>query len=131
MAIDFTGHCRLGIVDAQRRIDHLRQVRPDWYRRPPTAAGRAALPRPPAWLDGVLLLSDARALGPFGREIALEFGIDAKCNFLMSVLDKERLDEVRDAVERVYETFGTADLRVTWGNDTPRPPLLDYEGLKL
>jgi hypothetical protein len=131
LAIDFTGHCRHDIAGAQQRIEHLRSVKPDWFVRPLTEAERARLTGPPAWLEGVLLLTDAHPLGPFDHEIAMEFGIDARCSFLMSVLDKERLDEVREAVELVYETFGTAALVVTWGNDTLRPPLRDYEGLKL
>jgi hypothetical protein len=130
VAIDFTGHCRLPRPEAQRRIDHLRQAKPAWFQAPLTEEERRPA-GPPAWLDGVLLLTDAHPLGPFDHEIAMEFGMDAQCSFLMSVLDKERLDEVREAVELVYETFGTAALVVTWGNDTLRPPLRDYEGLKL
>ena len=130
MAIDFSGHCRFNIADAQRRIEYLRGLKPDWFVKPLSAAERARLAGPPAWLEGVLLLTDAAPLGPFGLEIAMEFGIEANSRFLMSVIDKERLDEVREAVEMVYETFGTADLVVTWGNDTIRPPLRQYEGLK-
>ncbi len=129
MAIDFTGHCRLSTADAQRRIDYLRRERPDWFLAPLSKEQRSRLPGP-AWLDGVLLITDAADLGPFGCEIAMEFGMDARCSFLMSVLDKERLDDVREAVERVYEVFGTDDLVVTWGNDTRREPLCAYEGLK-
>jgi hypothetical protein len=131
LAIDFTGHCGLGIADAQRRIEHLRRLDRDWFVKPLTDMERAQLSGPPAWLSGVLLLTDAGPLGRFGLEIAREFGIEARSCFLMSVIDKERLEEVRDAVEMVYETFGTAKLVVTWGNDTIRPPLRQYKGLKL
>jgi hypothetical protein len=108
MAIDFTGHCRLPRAEAQRRIEFARRARPEWYAT-------------------VVTLTDALDLGPFGREIAAEFGIEAECKFCLFVLDKERLDEVRDAVEFLYQVFGTDDLVITWGNDTIRPPLRQYE----
>jgi hypothetical protein len=85
LAIDFTGHCGLDIAGAQRLIEHLRSLKP------------------------------AGPLGRFGLEIAREFWMEARSRFLMSVIDKERLDEVRDAVEMVYKTFGTRRLVVTWG----------------
>jgi hypothetical protein len=107
MSIDFTGHCAYPIAETQRRIAFARRTHPEWF-------------------DTILLLYDARDLGRFGLEIAREFGIEAKCCFLMSVNDKEGLDQVRDAVEFVYEVFGTHDLVVTWGNDSVRPPLRHY-----
>ena len=112
MAIDFTAHCRLPKVKAQRRIDFARQAHPEWY-------------------GTVVTLTEALDLGPFGRDIATEFGIAAKCKFCLFVLDKERLDQVRDAVEFVYEVFGTDDLVITWGNDTIRPPLRTYEAMRI
>jgi hypothetical protein len=115
LAIDFTGHCGLDIAGAQRLIEHLRSLKPDWFVKPLSEAERARLTGPPSWLEGVLLLTDAGPLGRFGLEIAREFWMEARSRFLMSVIDKERLDEVRDAVEMVYKTFGTRRLVVTWG----------------
>lgn len=107
MAIDFTGHCALPIAKAQKRIAFLRRARPDWF-------------------GGILNLTDAHGLGPFGLEIAAEFGIAAQSRFSLFVLDKERLAEVGRAVEFVYQVFGTDDLVVTWGNDSIRPPERPY-----
>jgi hypothetical protein len=132
MAIDYTGHCRFSPAEAQKRIVHLRSLRPDWFKapqRPPGLIGRLFGPR--EWLQGVLLLTDASDPAPFGAEIAAGFGISARSHFLMSVIDKERLDEAREAVELVYEVFGTEDLVITYGNDSVRPPLQSYPGVEL
>jgi hypothetical protein len=112
VAIDFTGHCRLPVAEAQRRIDYLRRTRPDWF-------------------GGVLHLTDAHDLGPFGAEIAREFGMEARSKFSLHLLNKDWLDAMRDAVEYVYQVFGTADLVITWGNDTIRPPLREYPGVPI
>ena len=106
MSIDFAGHCRLPIAEANRRLAYLRNTRPDWF-------------------GGVLAVSDA-ALGRFDREIALEFGVDAQSHFSLHLLNKAWLDEARDAVEFVYQVFGTDDLVITYGNDSVRPPLRPY-----
>lgn len=58
MAIDFTGHSALPVVEAQRRIAFL------WQRHPET-------------FGDVRHLTDAGGLGPFGHEMAAEFGITA------------------------------------------------------
>jgi len=112
MSIDFTGHCALPRPEAQDRIDFLRQKRPDWF-------------------GGVLHLTDADGLGPFGREIALEFGVEAKCKFSLFLLNKAWLDQCRDAVEYVYRVFGTDDLVITYGMDSIRPPLAKYPPMKI
>jgi hypothetical protein len=112
MAIDFMGHCALPQAEAQRRIDYLRRQRPDWF-------------------GGVLHLTDAQGLGPFGHEIALTFGVDAKCIFSLHLLNKDWLDECRDAVEYVYQVFGTDDLVITWGADSVRPPLARYRAIEI
>ncbi len=112
MAIDFTGHCRLSIAEAQRRIDYLKRTRPDWF-------------------GGVLHLTDAEDLGPFGAEIAREFGIEAQSKFSLHLLNKDWLAEMRDAVECVYQVFGTRDLVITWGTDSIRPPLREYEPMTI
>jgi hypothetical protein len=112
MSIDFTGHCRLPQRGAQMRIDFLRQRRPDWF-------------------GGVLHLTDAHGLGPFGHEIALGFGMDARCLFSLHLLNKDWLDQCRDAVEYVYQVFGTDDLVITYGMDSIRPPLAKYVPMAL
>ena len=112
MAIDFTGHCALPQREAQKRIDFLRLQRPDWF-------------------GGVLHLTDAHGLGPFGGEIALEFGIEAKCKFNLFLLNTDWLDQCRDAVEYVYRVFGTNDLVITFGNDSIRPPLAPYPPMQI
>lgn len=107
MAIGFTGHCALARGAAQKRIDFLRLKRPDWF-------------------GGVLHLTDAHGLGPFGHEIALGFGIEAKCVFSLFLLNKNWLDQCRDAVEYVYQVFGTDDLVIIYGMDSIRPALAHY-----
>ncbi len=107
MAIDFSGHCALPRGAAQKRIDFLRLTRPDWF-------------------GGVLHLTDPHGLGPFGHEIALEFGIEARCVFNLYLLNTDWLDQCRDAVEYVYRVFGTDDLVITYGMDSIRPPLAKY-----
>jgi hypothetical protein len=107
LAIDFTGHCRLSLRDTQRRIDYLRTERRDWF-------------------GVVLALGDAHDPGPLGVDIAADFGIDARCKFVLFVMDKARLEDATDAVEFIYRVFGTDDLIITWGNETIRPPLRAY-----
>jgi hypothetical protein len=111
VSIDFTGHCRLSIAEAQRRIDYLKRTRPDWF-------------------GGVLHLSDAH-LGRFSVEIARGFGMDARSVFSLHLLNKDWLDECRAAVEFVYQVFGTRDLVITYGNDSIRPPLREYEPIAI
>jgi hypothetical protein len=112
VAIDYTGHCAFPKGEAQRRIDYLRSTRPDWY---------------PDMHD----LTNARDLGRFDAEIAREFGIEAKSVFNIYLLNKDWLDESRDAIEFVYEVFGTETLVITYGNDAVRKPLREYPGLAL
>jgi len=112
MAIDYTGHCAFPKGEAQRRIDYLRSTRPDWY-------------------PGMHKLTDARETGPFGAEIAREFGIEARSVFNIFLLNKDWLEASRDAIEFVYEVFGTEKLVITYGNDAVRKPLRDYPGIGL
>ncbi|MEJ0013761.1 MAG: hypothetical protein WDM94_14320 [Bauldia sp.] len=111
MSIDFTGHCRLSITDAQRRIDYMRREHPEWF-------------------GGVLYVSDAH-LGRFDAEIARQFGIDAKSAFSLHLLNKDWLDECREAVEYTYRVFGTTDLVITYGNDSIRAPLRQYQAMPI
>src|SRR5690348_13333072 len=104
MSIDYTGHCAFPRGEAQLRIDYLRRTRPDWY-------------------PGMHLLSDANPLGRFDAEIAREFGIEAQCVFNIFLLNKDWWEESHEAVEFIYEVFGTEKLVITYGNDTIRKPL--------
>jgi hypothetical protein len=108
VAIDLFGHSAYPIGEAQRRITYIRNARPEWF-------------------ETILFLSDASDLGPFGHEIALEFGIDARCKFGLFVNDKTRLDCLGEAVEFIYQVFGTDMLVATYGMDSVRPPLQRYE----
>jgi len=112
MSIDFTGHCRLSIAETDHRLDYMRRVHPEWF-------------------GGVLYTSEARDLWPFGLEIAREFGMEAKCNFSLQVLNHDWLDQVREAVEYTYQVFGTKELVITYGNDSIREPLQQYEPMTI
>lgn len=112
MSIDYTGHCAFPKGEAQRRIEHLRRTRPDWY-------------------PGMHHLTDAQDLGPFGAGIAREFGIEAKCVFNIFLLNKDWWEASHDAVEFVYEVFGTEKLVITYGNDSIRKPLRDYPAMNI
>jgi hypothetical protein len=112
MAIDLFGHCGLSIQDAQRRVRYIRSARPEWF-------------------DTILYLADAADLGPFGHEIALEFGIDARCVFGLFVHDKERLECLSPAVEFIYQVFGTEALVMTYGMDSVCPPSQPYEPMRI
>ena len=105
MAIDYFGHTTREPKDAQARIERARAAHPDWF-------------------DTILLLYDPRPLDkPFDAEISRQFGIEAKCRFMLSVNDKERFGEcLDDALEFLYEIFGTDTLTITHGLDTIRPP---------
>ncbi len=112
MSIDYTGHCAFPQGEAQRRIDYLRRTRPAWY-------------------PGMHHLTDANDLGPFGAEIARDFGIEAQCVFNIFLLNKDWLEESRDAIEFVYEVFGTDRLVITYGNDSIRAPLRAYPAMSI
>jgi len=112
MSISYTGHCAFPKGEAQYRIDHLRRARPDWF------------------ID-MHRLTDASDLGPFGAQIAREFGIEAKCVFGIHLLNKDWLKQSRDAVEFVYEVFGTDTLVITFGNDSVREALRSYPGVEI
>ncbi len=103
MSIDYRGHCALPLEEARARIAFARQAKPEWFCDP-------------------LWLYDAKPLGLFDHEIALGFGIDARCTFLLSVFDKERMACLEEAIDFLYEVFGTEGLVITWGLDKPRPP---------
>lgn len=99
MAIDLFGHTSYPIPEANRRLDYARREHPEWFKGP-------------------LHLHEAAKLGPFGAEIAREFGIEAKCLFGLFVHDKERLDALAPAVEYLYRVFGTEELVVTYAMDS-------------
>ena len=112
MALSHEGHCRLTRKETQRRIDFMRLKHPEWF-------------------GGVFHLTDAQGLGPFGLEIARTFGVEAKCRFNLHLLNHDWLDEAREALEYVYQVFGTADLLITFENDAPRPPLREYPPMNI
>ena len=114
MSIDYFGHSSRALADAQKRVAHIRAAHPEWF-------------------DHILLLYDPRPTdGPFAREIAREFGIDAKTRFMLSVNDKERFSDcLREALEYVYEVFGTDSLVITWALDKIHPPLAHHPGLEM
>jgi len=113
MSISYFGHCRLSVAEAQRRIAFIRRAHPEWF-------------------DVILLLYDARAAtGPFDRELSLEFGIDPKSMFMLSINDKERFSGcLRDALEFIYQVFGTDDLVITREMEQVHPPRLPHPPMK-
>ena len=112
MAISFVAHSAYPLKETQRRVDFLRRVRPEWF-------------------GGVLAVTDPRKAGKFDRRVAFAFGIDSRCQFDLHVLNKDWLETVRDAVEYVYEVFGTEDLVVTFETDSIRPPLRAYRPMRI
>jgi hypothetical protein len=107
VSIDYYGHCSLPIEEAQKRIAFLRRKNPNWF-------------------GGMMELTDARNLAPFGHEIAREFGIEGQSGFGLYLLDKAWLEEHHAAVEFVYQVFGTDALVITYGMDAVRPPIDRY-----
>jgi hypothetical protein len=70
--------------------------------------------RHPEWFGGVFHLTDADGLGPFGLEIAREFGIDANCAFNLHLL---ACLSFNDAGIAVTKTCSSADAIIpgqTW-----------------
>lgn len=99
MAIDLFGHSALGLAETGRRLETLRGERQDLF-------------------AGPLILSEPSGLGPFGAEIAEEFGLpDARCVFGLFVNDKSRTDLIDPAVVLLLDRFGPGRLVVTYGMD--------------
>jgi hypothetical protein len=111
MSLDYGCHCRLPIKEAQRRIEFMRRVRPELF-------------------ADVVHITDA-GFGRFDAEIAREFGIEAKSKFSIHLLNNEWLDDCREALEYTYQVFGTRDLVITYGNDSIRAPLQQYEPIDI
>ncbi len=114
MSIDYFGHSTREVEDAQKRVAYARATHPEWF-------------------DSILILCDARGpTKPFGPEISRNFGIEAKCWFMLSVNDKDRYAEcLADALEFLYEVFGTDTLTISWGLDMIKPPLKPHPGIDL
>ena len=111
VAIDYTGHSAYPTGETIRRLAHARRAHPEWF-------------------DRILLLYDPNPpAAPFVLGLSRQFGIEAKCQFLMSVNDKEQLSTVDDAIEFIYQLFGTEKLVITWGMDSVRPPKTAYPGM--
>ena len=114
MSIDYFGHSTRDAADAQKRIEHVRRAHPEWF-------------------DYILILYDAKPPGRFAAEIAREFGVESlKSTFMLSVNDKERFAECLDeALEFLYQVFGTDTLTLTHGLDMIRPPRKPYAATDL
>jgi hypothetical protein len=114
MSISYYGFCKLPVAEAQRRIAFIREQRP-------------------AWFDVILLLYDAHPpQKPFGREIAAQFLADVQSTFALAINDKERFSDIlRDALEFIYEVFGTDDLVITHEMELVHPPRAPHAGLKI
>jgi hypothetical protein len=114
MSIDYFGHSTREVPDAQKRIAYARTTHPEWF-------------------DSTLLLYDATPPGkPFGLETSREFGVEAKSWFMLSVNDKDRYNEcLADALEFLYEVFGTDTLTITWGLDMIKPSIKNHPGMSI
>ena len=114
MSIDYFGHSTREVEDAQKRIVYARGTHPEWF-------------------GSTLLLHDAYGPNkPLGPEISRDFGVEAKSWFMLSVNDKDRFGEcLADALEFLYEVFGTDTLAITWGVDMIKPPLKSWRGVDL
>jgi hypothetical protein len=112
VSIEYASHCRLPISEAQKRFDDMRKMHPEWY-------------------GGMVKLTDASDLGLFGHEIAMELGMDAKCNFWLLLVNTDRLEQSREAVELAYRVFGTDDLVITYGMDSVRKPMKARPPMKI
>jgi len=114
MSIDYFGHSTRAVEDARNRVAYARATHPEWF-------------------DNILLLCDAKPPGkPFGAEISRDFGVEAKSWFMLSVNDKDRFSDcLADALEFLYEIFGTDMLTITWGLDMVKPALKTYPGIDL
>ncbi len=73
---------------------------------------------------------EARPLNRFDADIAREFGIEAGSRFHIGIRDKSGLHLVHPVLDLLYQTFGTAHLRLLWGTDTVVEPKRDYAGHK-
>ena len=78
-----------------------------------------------------MLYDPSPPAAPFVLGLSRQFGIAAKCQFLMSVNDKQRLRTVDEGIEFVYQLFGTENLVITWGMDSIRPPQAAYPGMAI
>lgn len=93
MAIDYTGYCAEPLDIARRRIEAARREHPEWF-------------------DHAVCLYDPHPPGPFTVELAREVGIEARCSFLLSVNDKQRLDMMDAAIDHLYAVFPAGTLRI-------------------
>jgi|GEM_PF-1532663 len=112
MAIDLFGHSALSRIETPKRIVRARAEHPEWF-------------------DGPLMLADAKKLGPFGAEIAQEFGIEAKCQFGLFLHENEKSELITPAAEYLYELFGTDNVVITHGMDTVWKPKAEHPGVDL
>jgi hypothetical protein len=114
MSITYYSFSKLPAAEAQRRIAHIRETRPQWF-------------------EVILLLYDAYPpQKPFGHEIAAEFLAGTQSTFALAINDKERFSDIlRDALEFIYVVFGTDDLVITHEMELVHPPVAPHPGLKI
>jgi hypothetical protein len=108
MSIEYYGHCAASADEANvilRRVEE--QFSAD------------------TWLT--LRLFPAKPLaGPFEREIARDFGIEASSRFMLQVIDKEEAyRHLPDTHAALYRAFGTGNLVLTWHLDHVVMPPVD------
>ena len=114
MSISYYGFCKLPVAEAQRRIVFLRKQKPEWF-------------------DVILLLYDAsKPHEPVGREVASGFIANPRSVFTLAVNDKEHFSAIlREALEFIYEVFGTGDLVMTHEMELVHPPLRPHLPMKM
>jgi hypothetical protein len=114
MSITYYGFSKLPAAEAQRRIAHIRETRPQWF-------------------EVILLLYDAYPpQKPFGHEIAAEFLAGTQSTFALAINDKEHFSDIlRDALEFIYVVLGTDELVITHEMELVHPPVAPHPGLKI
>ena len=114
MSISYYGFSKMPVAETQRRIAFLRKQKPKWF-------------------DVILLLYDATGPHePIGREIASAFIAEPQSVFTLAVNDKERFSDIlREALEFIYEVFGTDDLIMTHEMELVHPPLRQHPRMKI
>ena len=113
MSISYFGHCACEVAEAQRRTAFIRAARPEWF-------------------GPILHLSEATAVETaFERELSRDFGVEARCRFLLSVLDKDRRDCLPEAIDFIYRVFGSEDLVISRELDLIHPPLRHYRPMEI
>lgn len=74
--------------------------------------------RYPAYFPDKFLVSNMRTPNPISHEIALEYGLDAQCIFLVSVNDKGFAASIGDVAKLLKDAFGESETIVLFNNET-------------